>query len=86
MGATPRRPPSRGVEIQAWLDDASPRPDAFVILDDVADMAHLAPHAVMTTWEEGLLDAHVDEALLRLGVPALEIADRDATDLPPEQC
>ena len=68
LGATPRRAPNRGTEIQAWLDHAEELPAAFVILDDVPDMGHLSSWVVMTTWEDGLLDWHVEEALVRLGV------------------
>ena len=68
LGATPRLPPNRGGEIQAWLDAAREPPEAFVILDDVADMGHLDPHLVRTDWEDGLLDAHVEEALVRFGI------------------
>jgi len=62
----------RGDEIQAWLDDNGGRgkatenygwPDPFVILDDDADMAHLLPKLVHTTWAHGLLDEHVEAAL-----------------------
>ena len=68
LGATPRLTPNRGAEIQAWLDAARERPEAMVILDDVPDMGHLERYLVQTDWEEGLLDAHVEEALLRLGL------------------
>ena len=66
IGATPRRPSSRGAEIQAWLDEAADGPDAFVILDDVSDMGPLTPHLVLTSFDEGLLDAHVADAAARL--------------------
>lgn len=69
IGATPRLLASRGAEIQAWLDDTPSPPRAFVILDDVDDMAHLSPYLVLTTWEEGLLDVHIDEALAVLSRP-----------------
>ncbi len=66
LGATPRRPPSRGTEIQAWIDAEAEEVVGLVILDDVPEMEHLTPHFVQTTFEEGLLDGHVEEALVIL--------------------
>lgn len=68
LGITPRRTSSRAAEIQAWLDAADEAPAAVVILDDLPEMDHLAPYFVQTTWEEGLLDVHVERALTLLGV------------------
>jgi hypothetical protein len=68
LGATPRLRPSRGTEIQAWLDAAEDPPEAFVILDDVDDVDHLGTYLVLTTWEAGLQDEHVERALEHLGV------------------
>lgn len=68
IGATPRRTPNRAAEIQAWLDAAEDKPEALVILDDLPEMNHLAPYFVQTSFEEGLLDQHVEDALLLLGV------------------
>lgn len=67
IGATPVLSLPRSLEIQAWLDAAPEPPDAFVILDD-GEMDHLADRLVQTTFEEGLTDEHVEEALWRLGV------------------
>ena len=57
----------RGLEIQDWMDqhhEAGWEPiEAFVILDDSADMGPLLPKLVRTTWEEGLLAEHVEPAL-----------------------
>ena len=55
----------RGIEIQHWLDE-HPGVEKFVILDDCADMAHLLPHLVKTTWENGLQDEHCDQIISRL--------------------
>jgi hypothetical protein len=56
----------RGDEIQSWLSDA-PRygieVGSFVILDDDADMSHLAHRLVKTTMARGLLDEHVDRVV-----------------------
>ena len=67
LGATPRRTPTRGAEIQAWIDGATEEPVALVILDDLAEMEQLTPCFVQTTFEEGLLDGHVEAALEILG-------------------
>lgn len=56
----------RGLQIQRWLDE-HPEVVAFVILDDMDDMAHLMPRLVQTTWERGLLDEHVERAVYMLG-------------------
>lgn len=56
----------RGHEIQAWMDKLQEPIDAFVILDDYDEMAHLKPKLVLTTWEDGLLDEHVPLALAHL--------------------
>ena len=66
IGATP---PSwagsrRGDEIQEYLD-GHPGVTRFAIVDDDSDMLHLIPRLVKTTWEEGLLDDHV-EKLIRM--------------------
>ena len=52
----------RGVEIQAWLS-AHPDVARFVILDDDADMAHLAPHLVQTSMATGLTRRHLPAVL-----------------------
>ena len=52
--------PERGHEIQAWLNAHPVK--AFVILDDSSDMAHLAPHLVQTTYDEGLEPEHIERA------------------------
>ena len=59
---TPRLGGPRGYEIQKWLDE-NPGHDRFVILDDCEDMVHLWPHLVETTWDLGLLDEHVEQAI-----------------------
>lgn len=56
----------RGQEIQSWLDTV-PRArgwhvEGLVILDDQADMLHLMPWLVLSSFETGLTDAHVLEA------------------------
>jgi hypothetical protein len=53
----------RGHEIQAWLDAQERAPQAFVILDDYADMAHLLSRLVRTSFEHGLRAEHVEQAL-----------------------
>ncbi len=57
----------RGDEIQEWL--AANEPDAFVILDDDSDMAHLMPSLVHTSFDTGLTREHADDAIARLSTP-----------------
>lgn len=62
----------RGDEIQAWIDTAplyGVEVTSFVILDDSADMAHLADRLVRTSMDTGLLDGHVDRAIALLTAP-----------------
>lgn len=56
------RPVERGTEIQAWLD-AHPIVESFVILDDDADMAHLAGRLIQTEFERGLTQEHAARAV-----------------------
>ena len=42
LGATPRRTPNRGAEIQAWIDAAEEEPEALVILDDLDEAGSMA--------------------------------------------
>ncbi len=72
IGSTPSLWTERGLEIQSWLNwHAENRPadpvTHFVIIDDSADMAHLMPYLVRTSWEHGLLPEHVAPALALLG-------------------
>lgn len=59
----------RGVEIHTWIDEQPEHPASLCILDDSADMGHLLPHLVRTTWPEGLLDKHIQQALEMLERP-----------------
>lgn len=56
----------RGREIQAWFDEyeASPR---FAIVDDDADMEHLADRLVRTQFSAGLTAADADRLIAMLG-------------------
>jgi hypothetical protein len=51
--------------------------ERFVILDKEADMGDLSPRLVKTTWNDGLLDEHVDRAIAMLMQPV------EAHSLPP---
>jgi len=55
----------RGDEIQAWLDANEPV-ESFVILDDAADMGHLASRLVQTPFETGITPEHADKAIAML--------------------
>lgn len=66
----------RGNEIQAWLDGAPMygiEVESFVILDDNSDMAHLADRLVLTTFDAGLEDKHVEYAIALLSLPRTAI-------------
>lgn len=65
---------SRGQEIQAWLDRAGPI-EAFVIIDDSSDMAHLLPKLAQTSMETGMREKHVPLALKILAEPVPAISD-----------
>lgn len=67
----------RGHQIQRWLDEHEGQVESFCILDDDSDMAHLMPKLVHTTWESGMLDEHVEQAVKMLGEKAPD-ADRPA--------
>jgi hypothetical protein len=58
----PIEPYPRGYEIQQWLDPLPVAPQ-FVILDDDPDMEHLGPRLVQTSFETGLTEEHVNEAI-----------------------
>ena len=63
-----RSPGSRGREIQAWLDQHGPV-EAFVIIDDSADMDHLLPKLARTSMETGMREKHVPLAFKILSEP-----------------
>lgn len=65
-GTGRNRKANRGLEILAWLDSDQSAQDKFCILDDDSDMGVMLPVLVKTTWEDGLLDEHVDRALALL--------------------
>lgn len=77
IGQTPRANfDNRGMEIAHWLQQ-NKEVTSFVILDDDADMAHLLPHLVQTSWLEGLTPevtkqviSHLttDQILFKVGV------------------
>lgn len=61
----------RGDEIQDWLDENAERLEvtAFVVLDDIGDMAAVRDHFVQTSFETGLTDVDVTRALEILNRP-----------------
>jgi hypothetical protein len=70
----------RGSEIQLWLDTA-PRArgwsiEGMVILDDEADMLHLTPWLVQSSFETGLTDAHLAlaKSVLTRTAPSFRLA------------
>lgn len=66
IGVTPILGTSRGLEIQAWLDNNTDKQiEDFVILDDDADMEHLLPKLVKTNNKIGLSLVEVEEIVKR---------------------
>lgn len=53
----------RGLEIQAWLDADRSEQGKICILDDDSDMGPMSSFLVKTTFEDGLLDEHVDQVI-----------------------
>lgn len=86
VGVTPRlRDAPRGREIAAWLSTHRRPVEAFVILDDDADMAELGPYLVQTDSDTGLTAADVDRALRLLQdgpVPAWPLHSPDSPPPP----
>lgn len=68
VGRTPLRGVYRvrGEDIQQWLDDTDAQVDAYCILDDHNDMAHLKGRLVQTNADLGLQDRDVEAALALL--------------------
>jgi hypothetical protein len=66
VGVTPELHRPRGLEICAWLEEHE-HVETFVIVDDEDDMFPVADRLVQTSFEEGLLDEHVEAALRLLG-------------------
>jgi len=67
LGVTPDSSGTRGSQIQQWLDiHIRDHVGSFIILDDDSDMDHLTPRLVKTTFEDGLLDSHVEQAIALL--------------------
>ena len=53
----------RGIEIEKWLSSYPRDVESFVILDDDSDMVHLTPRLVKTEFDDGLTEAHADQAI-----------------------
>jgi len=64
--SAPRGYAGRGAEIQEWLDTEGADVTAFVILDDVNDMRHLEHKLVLTPYETGIGEEHVEPAIRML--------------------
>ena len=59
IGVTPHLTGYRGEEIKTYLKE-HPEVTRFAIVDDDSDMAPYHHKLVKTTWEEGMLDEHVE--------------------------
>lgn len=57
---------TRGEEIMRWLLDHPGEYEKILIIDDSRDMGPLLPHLLLTEFETGLTDSHVQEAIRRL--------------------
>lgn len=74
LGCTPKEGFStRGEEIQEWMDCwhnnlDHEKVDKFIILDDLPiwEFESVQDHLIQTTWENGLLDNHVEECISKL--------------------
>lgn len=68
---TPDKPNStrnrRGKEIQLWINEHFNDIEKFVIIDDDSDMGRIRTHQVLTKFEDGLQDFHVDRIIEILG-------------------
>lgn len=74
LGMTAALHTARGHEIQGWLDASAAIAglgtiDGMVILDDDADMVHLAPWHVQTHVERGFTDSELRQAVEVLSRP-----------------
>ena len=54
---------SRGVEIQDWLNENRVAADQIIILDDNNDMLHLSHRLIRTSFDDGMLDKHILQAV-----------------------
>lgn len=66
VGQTPCLTGYRGAEIHAYLRE-HPEVSQFAIVDDDGDMEPYHHKLVKTSWEEGLLDEHVERLVKLLG-------------------
>ena len=67
LGATPNSDGPRGNQIQDWLDSHMDlHVDSFIILDDDSDMGALTSRLIKTTFDDGLQDSHVAQAIALL--------------------
>jgi histidinol phosphatase-like enzyme len=68
---TPNKPNAvrnrRGKEIQSWIDAHYSLIEKFVIIDDDPDMGRLRNKQILTKFEDGLLDDHVEKIINLLG-------------------
>lgn len=58
--------PTRGDEIQKWLDDRPEETGPFASVDDEAPMGHLEHRCVRTNDQDGLTQAHVERLVTLL--------------------
>lgn len=64
--------PARGIQIQNWITEHA-HDGPFAIVDDDADMVHLTPWLVRTTFDLGLCEEHVAPLVKLLRTPPGEV-------------
>lgn len=76
LNVSPFKPTERGVcrgdEIRLWLvvsRDTGKNVESFVVLDDDSDMDGVEDRLVQTTWDDGLLNKHIEPAVEILAKP-----------------
>lgn len=57
----------RGIEIQTWMDRNNISADRVLILDDNDNMRHLSHRLILTSFDTGITDEHVQKAMELFG-------------------
>lgn len=67
IGETPILQIEREFEIRQYMDQNQINSDQIIILDDIFNFGHLEHRHVLTTFQSGLQDEHVEKAVALLG-------------------
>lgn len=76
----------RGKEIQAWMDEHYSDIEKFAIIDDDSDMGKLRSHLVLTKFEDGIQDSHVETIVEILGYDKITPFDCDINNVSSGVC